>query len=219
MTGYPAEPWNLHGHAYVGVWLLPRHLTPAPHSPATRVITLFGRAVVGAAFFVYEEPSPLTYDEIMATVLVRKGWRPRVSITHIWVNSAASRDGGRELWAIPKELADFATAPHSSYAAQGIGSLAVRRVRRLPVRVPFGFRIAQDRASELVVSPVTGRARPGLARGRWAFSDRGPLAFLAGRKPLMTLAIVPFQLLFGHRHMEPRAAGTSGANPHGKDPS
>lgn len=199
LNAYPAEPWDLHGHAHVGVWLVPAEDLPAPHSSATRPITLFGRGIVSAAFFVYERPSPLTYDEIMATVLVREGWRPRVSITHIWVDSAASRDGGRALWAIPKELADFDVAPHRSYDADGIGSLTVSRVRRLPFRVPLAFRIAQDRAGTLQVSPVRGRIRPGLTRGRWSFAADGPIAFLAGRRPLLTLAVRPFRLLFGAR--------------------
>lgn len=199
MSTYPAEPWDLHGHAYVGTWLIPRKDMPAPHSTATKPITLFGRGIVCAAFFVYEEPSPLTYDEIMATVLVRQGWRLRVSITHIWVNSPASRDGGRELWAIPKELAEFDVAPHTSYAAQGIGSLTVRRVRRPPWRLPLGFRIAQDRAGSLLVSPVSGRIRFGIATGRWSFAANGPLGFLTGRKPLLTLVARPFRLVFGSR--------------------
>lgn len=199
MTDYPAEPWDLHGHAYVGVWLLPRDQAPTPCSPETRTVTVLGRTVVCAAFFIYEEPSPLTYDEIMATVLVREGWRLRVSITHIWVNSVASRDGGRRLWAIPKDLADFDVAHHSSYAAQGIGSLAVRRVRRLPWPLPLGFRIAQDRAGSLLVSPVAGRIRFGLATARWSLAGDGPLGFLTGRKPLLTVACRPFHLLFGRR--------------------
>ncbi|MBC7633034.1 acetoacetate decarboxylase family protein [Aeromicrobium sp.] len=196
---YPAEPWDLHGHAYVGVWLVPRDRLPAPHSSATRPITVFGRGIVSAAFFVYEEPSPLTYNEIMSTVLVREGWRPRVSITHIWVDSPASRDGGRALWAIPKNLAEFDAVPHFSYAARGIGSLSVGRVRRLPWRLPLAFRIAQDREGSLLVSPVRGRIRPGLAAGRWSFTDDGPLGFLAGRLPLLTLAVRPFRLIFGSR--------------------
>jgi hypothetical protein len=170
VTGYPAQPWDLHGHAYVGAWLVPRDRMPAPHSPATRPVTLFGRGIVGAAFFVYEEPSPLTYHEIMATVLVRQGWRLRVSITHIWVDSPASRDGGRDLWAIPKDLAVFDVVSHASYVARGIGSLGVGRVLRV-----------------------------GHAAARWSFETDGPLGFLHGRRPLLTLAMRPFRLLFGHR--------------------
>lgn len=199
LNPYPDEPWDLHGHSYIGVWLVPREQLPAPHSAATKPITIFGRGVVSAAFFVYEQPSPLTYDEIMSTVLVRDGWRPRVSITHIWVNSPASRDGGRELWAIPKQLADFEVVPHATYLADGIGSLLVRRIRRLPVRLPAGFRIAQDRRGSLQVTPVRGRIRLGAGSGRWTFEPDGPLGFLADRKPLLTIAARPFRLLFGRR--------------------
>lgn len=195
--GYPPEPWDLFGHAYVGVWLLPRGATPPPASARTRTIRLFGRAIVGAAFFRYDEPSPLTYDEIMSTVLVRDGLRPRVSITHIWVDSTASRDGGRALWAIPKDLAEFDRESHRSYAARGIGSLEVRRERRLPFALPLGFRTAQDRAGTLVVSPVRGRARLGLVRGAWSFEPDGELGFLAGRRPVLSLSLRQFRLLFG----------------------
>lgn len=199
MTSYPPEPWDLHGHAYIGAWLVPRDRLPAPHSPATRPITVFGRGIVGAAFFVYEVPSPLTYNELMATVLVREGWRLRVSITHIWVDSEASRDGGRELWGIPKELAEFEIAPRHSYTARGIGSLAVRRARPMPWRLSVVFRIAQQRAGALLVSPVRGRLRPGRVRGRWTFAEDGPLDFLGGRSPLLTIAARPFHLFFGLR--------------------
>lgn len=197
VNSYPAEPWDLHGHAYIGIWLIPRKDLPQPHSPATRPVTIFGRGIVSAAFFVYEQPSPLTYDEVMSTVLVRDGWRPRVSITHIWVNSPASRDGGRDLWAIPKELAEFDVSAHTSYVARDIGSLAVGRIRRPPFALPLGFRIAQDRQGSLKVSRVRGRIRVGLGSARWQFTQDGPLGFLNGRRPLLTLAAKPFHLLFG----------------------
>jgi hypothetical protein len=199
VVSYPPEPWYLTGHAYVGLFLVPRDVAPPPHSPATRAITVLGRTVVCAAFFVYEPPSPLTYGEIMSTVLVRQGWRPRVSITHIWVDSEASRDGGRELWAIPKDLATFDIATHETYAARGIAGLSLGRVRRLRPALPLGFSLAQDREGVPLVSPVTGRATIGVARGHWSFTPDGPLSFLAGRRPLLTVAVRPFRLVFGRR--------------------
>ncbi len=196
---YPPEPWDLHGHAHVGVWLVPHRQAPPPHHVGTRQLRLFGRVVVAAAFFRYDRPSPLTYDEIMATQLVRDGWRPRVSITHIWVDSPASMAGGRELWAIPKDLAEFERVTDRAYTAASIGTLTIARLRRLPIRLPLGFRIAQDRDGEVLTSPVTGSARIGVAKAFWTFDADGPLAFLSGRRPVATLTVGAFRLLFGRR--------------------
>ncbi len=91
-VSYPPEPWDLHGQAVASVFLVPVRSLPAP-PPGTRVVSVAGRAVVTAAFFRYEEPSPLVYDEVMATVLVRRGVRPRVWIPWIWVDS----EGGRSV--------------------------------------------------------------------------------------------------------------------------
>lgn len=201
MSGYPPAPWRLTAHAYVGLYLLPAELLPAPHSPETKPITFFGRGIVAAAFFVYEQPSPLTYNEIMSTVFVRKGWRPLVSITKIWVDSKASRDGGRALWAIPKDLASFGARPHSSYVAsegeKTIGSLDVHRTRALPLALPLGFSVAQDRDGELLLTGVRGRGRVGVARVHWAFNPDGPMGYLAGRKAFLTLGLKRLRIVFG----------------------
>jgi hypothetical protein len=195
---YPPEPWDLHGHAYVGIWLL-RSKDARALPQGIRVIRLLGLRIVAAAFVVYEEPSPLTYHELMWTQHVRQGRRPRVSITDIWVDGPDSRDGGRALWAIPKDLADFEVEPHVSYTAVGLGSLQVRRRRMLPGRWPFRFSIAQDRDGSALVSPVTGKTRLGIVRGVWTFARDGQLGFLAGRRPWLTLAFGSFRMLFG-RH-------------------
>jgi hypothetical protein len=196
---YPAEPWDLHGHAVFGIWLVPKDQAPAPHSPHTKAITIFGRHIVAAAFFIYEQPSALTYDEIMSTVLVRDGFKPRVSITHIWVNSPGSRDGGRNLWAIPKQLADFTVTPGSSYEAHEIGTLRVRRAVHLPIKLPIGFTTAQDRNGTLKVTPVKGRVKLGIAMTRWAFNPTGPLSHLTQKRPLIALSVKRFRLTFGSR--------------------
>lgn len=196
-AAYPPEPWHLHGHCLVGVWLLPAGVAPTPKAPGTRTIRILGRVLVGAAFFVYTEPSPLTYGEVMSTVLVRDGLVPRVSITHIWVDSPASLAGGRALWAIPKDLATFVMAGPDHYVADGIGSADVRRVRLLPRRLPVSFTTAQDRSGTLVAAPVSGRARLGVATARWSFDPTGPLGFLSGRPPWLSLVLRPFALRFG----------------------
>ncbi|KQY59133.1 hypothetical protein ASD11_05945 [Aeromicrobium sp. Root495] len=195
-VSYPEEPWDLHGQALATSFLVPAERVGTP-PPGTRIVKIGRRALVTTAFFRYEEPSPLQYDEIMATVLVRQGLRPRVWITHIWVDSPASRDGGRELWAIPKDLAEFGLVPPTSYVADGIGSATLRSVRALPGRIPLGFRIAQERDGAALVTPVRGRVRLASARARWSFT--GPLAHLEGGRQLFTLLIPRFNLVFGRR--------------------
>ncbi|GAA0189602.1 acetoacetate decarboxylase family protein [Cytobacillus oceanisediminis] len=193
---YPPEPWDLHGQALASVFLVPAADLPAP-PPGTTIVTLRGRAVVTAAFFRYEEPSPLTYDEIMATVLVRRGLRFRVWIPWIWVDSEASRDGGRALWAIPKHLAEFRVEPGRRHEGLGLASATVERTRALPGRWPLGFRIAQARAGRSVVTPVRGRVSAQLVRASWTFD--GVLGLLSGRRPVVSLRVPRFALLFGRR--------------------
>ena len=201
ITSFPPSPWRLTAHAYVGVFLVPRAQLPAPHSSETKPITIFGRGIVAAAWFKYEDPSPLTYNEIMSTLLVRKGWRPLVSITNIWVDSVASRDGGRALWGIPKELAEFEVEPHTSYEAAGrdteIGSLQVLTSRLLPFEVPLSFSCGQDRAGQLLITKVFGKGTFGLFKGSWSFAANGPLGYLNGRRPKLSLVARPLRITFG----------------------
>ncbi|MGH3423913.1 MAG: acetoacetate decarboxylase family protein [Nocardioidaceae bacterium] len=202
MSRYPPSPWQLHGHAYVGLWLVPRGRLPRPRAPGTRAITVGGYGLVAAAFVRYTAPSPLEYDEVMTTVLVRRRWRPAVSITHIWVDSPASRDGGRELWGIPKEIAAFEVVPHRAYAASEHGRPIARvrpgeEVRMLPWRLPLALSVSQCWAGRTLRTPVRGTARLGLVRGGWAVPADGAAGFLAGRRPLVTLAVRDFRLSFG----------------------
>ena len=50
----------------------------------------------------------MSYRELLVAVAGRVGARGAPAhLLAIWVDSPASRDGGRELWGIPKGLATF----------------------------------------------------------------------------------------------------------------
>jgi hypothetical protein len=136
----------------------------------------------------------------MSTVLVRRGWRLLPTITHIWVDSEVSRDGGRALWGIPKQLATFTFAGRSFAAADGDGPIAsgtVRPIAWLPGRWSLGFRLVQWLDGAAKVSPVRARARLGIARASLDADPSGPLAFLAGRRPLVSFSVGDFRMSFG----------------------
>jgi len=191
VTSFPSEPWDLYGHGLVTVGLLPAQGLSSP--PGTRLVTFRGRAVVGAVLLQYTAPSPLTYHELMAAVLVRRGLRLFVHIPDIWVDSPASRAGGRALWAIPKELAEF---EDRGLRAVGIASARLRRIRGT-LKAPAGFRVAQERDGRALITPVRGSAAVSPARAGWTFEPAGPLAHLAGLRPLAHLVIRRFHLVFG----------------------
>ena len=100
-TSYPDAPWQMVGSLWLSLFKV-----------AERVDDLRPAGIYGAAFVSYEEGSPLTYSEFLvarpvSTDTASSHGGRRVSITDIWVDSPASVAGGRELWAIPKGLADF----------------------------------------------------------------------------------------------------------------
>ena len=115
---YPPEPWHLRGQLHGSLFAVPLADVPVDLPPGCRPVHVGGKGVVGAVWVSYEPGGVLSYRELMTTLLVRRGLRLMPTITHIWVDSVASRDGGRALWGIPK----------------GTGLVRLRR------RAPFGAR-------------------------------------------------------------------------------
>ncbi len=200
MTTYPPEPWHLRGQLYASAFLIPSDGVKVELPPGCSLVRIRGRAVVGAIWVSYEPGGVLSYRELMTTVLVRRGLRVLPTITHIWVDSEASRDGGRALWGIPKGLASFAFDRDTFAARDADGPLAqgtVRPRRALPLRLPVRFKIVQRLDGRAKVSPVRSTATVSLAAGRFEADPSGPLAFLAGRRPLASFALADFRMRFG----------------------
>jgi hypothetical protein len=176
---YPPEPWHLRGQLWLSVFAVPRSAIPA--LPAgIRPVVFGGRVLVGAAWVRYEPGGTLHYRELLSAVLVRNG----VSVLDIWVDSAQSRDGGRALWGIPKELADIAI-PEAVTGARGIP---------VPGRWPVVMSIVQAFGDGVRRTPVRGTTRVRL-RGRVPADGR--FGYLAGHRPLWTVGFEDFRLRFG----------------------
>ncbi|GAB7042276.1 MULTISPECIES: acetoacetate decarboxylase family protein [Catenuloplanes] len=192
---YPPEPWHLKGRMHVSLWLVPAaDLPPHPQGLTAPPVTIAGRVPVGTAWVSYQPGGVLTYRELLAARLVRDHGRPRATITEIWVDSESSRDGGRELWGIPKDLAELAVDPPVLSAA-GIARALLREGPRLPGRWPVGLRVLQMLHGHPRTTRVRGRAA--LRPGRVVWSPEGPLGYLAGRRPLFSVTLADFDVTFG----------------------
>ncbi|MCA2217957.1 acetoacetate decarboxylase family protein [Jidongwangia harbinensis] len=203
---YPPEPWHLRGQMYLSIFPVPAALLPplpAALRGTVRPVTVAGRAVVGAAWVRYEPGGTLSYRELLSAVLVHERGRPRATILDIWVDDVRSRDGGRELWGIPKELTRLRIEPDGTgriRAAAGDGppiAEAEVRPRRWPGRWPLRLTVVQELSHQVRRTSVRGRSTLAPAAVTWRPDPDGPLGYLAGRRPAWSVALPDFDLGFG----------------------
>lgn len=200
---YPPEPWYLEGQLYLSVWLVRR--TDCPHGlpPGTRPLTIADRCVMGTAWVVYEGDGVLRYNELVSAVLVRRGARLMPCVTDAWVDSTASLEGGRRLWGIPKERAEFVFGPAPAFrvwAGDARGEVASAEFRRgitLPGRWRVAARLAQTLDGVLTTVPVRFLGRIQRCASRWEIPADGALGRLAGHRPVLSLALRDVRIRFG----------------------
>jgi Acetoacetate decarboxylase (ADC) len=181
----------MRGSLVISVFRVPREVVPDTDLPAgARMITLAGNALVAVAFVSYEPGSVLIYEELLVATPVRDQAGIAVSVPQIWVDSEASRQGGRELWAIPKQLAEFGQG-------SSIASVAVTGGVSLPGRWSTAGWTAQRLDGRDVRTRMRLSGRYRLVRAAWMFPVGGPLGYLTGRTPLVSFAARDMELTFG----------------------
>jgi hypothetical protein len=106
---YPQAPWTLQGYAIQTVHLINvervRHLIPSE----LEIISVFPGKTLGGVYLSYYQPdSVLEYSELIIIPAV-VGYQGKIGgwVSHIYVDHPDSVAGGREIWGLPKELADF----------------------------------------------------------------------------------------------------------------
>jgi hypothetical protein len=196
---FPPAPWAMVGQ----LWLSLFRVRNVPGHPD---------GVHGAAFVRYEPGSPLTYSELLVARPVKSDAHGRrVSISDIWVDSPASMEGGRELWAFPKDLCDFTletshTGPVSRTEwSAGVARRPIARARftdvsKAAVRLPFKggtWQPALEPGGEEKTATLKGSSRTLPCRGSWEFDANGPLAWLRGARPMASFRMADFRMSFG----------------------
>jgi hypothetical protein len=115
----------------------------------------------------------LAYHELIVfrglkLVSGRPGW----VVSHIYVDDEQSRSGGREIWNLPKELAEFRSEPGRFEVRRAGELLLSARIRRRPGVLPL-----------VIPTPAIGElnGRPVLATGRARIHASPALVRLTGR--------------------------------------
>ncbi|MEH6387876.1 acetoacetate decarboxylase family protein [Pseudomonas profundi] len=204
----PPAPWQLQGSACVSLWRLPTEALP-DSAPGIRFVDVAGHTLVATLWARYAPGGTLSYDELAVAVMARGAglFNPACSIINIWVSDPLAAAGGTRLWAIPKELANFAGelsalgrgAAVRATDQQGntLASLQFESRFDIPGTLPLQGFIIQSGAGGPIRTrcAVKGKARSG--RALWDFPASGPLAFLHGRTPFVSLRMDSLQGRFG----------------------
>src|SRR5664279_5096185 len=190
-ASYPPAPWQLRGWGVATVQTVDvraaRGLVPRD-CPIVAVAP--GRTLGGLLFVSYESGSTLVYRELtVAAALVRVGKRLAFYLPRIYVDSAASLAGGRAIWGVPKEMANFEVTTSDvqrtivvrtggDEVCRIVASVA-RRGLRLTLPMPaFG-----TRADSLLFFAGRLDARFGLIRASVALPRDGEFAALSLDRP------------------------------------
>jgi acetoacetate decarboxylase len=193
-VSYPAAPWHMTGQ----LWLSLFKVRAGDHPDREP-------GIYGVALVKYEEPSPLTYGEL----LVARPLNKAVNITDIWVDSIQSVHGGRDLWAIPKDLCEFSFTTSTSgpltrtlWTAELDGvpivTASFTDVSRAAPRLPFKGDTWQQRANgDEVTASLVGSSKAAPCRARWDFNPDGALGWLAGKRTLASFRQADFRMSFG----------------------
>ena len=187
---HPPAPWRLGGPALVVPALVPianaRRAIPDGLSivPATPGHTLGGLIAV-----TYEPGSTLSYSELIACAgTVRSGRHVGGWISHIWVDDQQSVNGGREIWKLPKDLAEFEVdrrADGSQRFSARAGGATLVRIAAAPPRltVPVAALVpmisASDGGSRAWFTLGRSSMKAGPSRVKVEIPSGSPFAFLA----------------------------------------
>lgn len=145
---YPPAPWTLQGYSLQTVNLVDvdkaRRFIP---SALEMISVLPGKTVGGLYISHYGPGSTLEYNELIVVAgLTRRAGKIGAWISHIYVDNPDSVAGGREIWGLPKELAEF------HWHQSGPGSVTVQQGSQVLCRCTRSWDFGLWRQSLMVPS-------------------------------------------------------------------
>ena len=117
---YPQPPWIIQGYGFQSLQLLDIDRVSSLIPSTLEVVSVLpGKTLGGVYIASYSEGSTLLYNElIVISSIVRCASKFGVWISHIYVDNPDSVAGGREIWGLPKELAQFTWQTHNVLSVQ-----------------------------------------------------------------------------------------------------
>ncbi len=217
---YPCAPWTLKGRAVQTLHAInTRRVRSLVPSGLAIVEVLPGKTLGGVYCAKYGVGSSLLYSElIVVCALVRHKMQFGAWISHIYVDHPDSVAGGREIWGLPKELAEF------TWEKDDRDRVRVRQgdrllcsldfsLQTLRVPVPFAFSSFSTLGSNLLLFPAEFTSDIGLVESRLVIPPESPFSMLNLPKPGLTFSCEDLRLVAGEpKVIQERATATPSAS-------
>lgn len=195
---YPQTPWTLQGYAFQTLHLLDidsvRPLIPSE----LQIISIWpGKTLGGVYLSYYGTRSALEYSELIVIAgFVSYAGKFGGWVSHIYVDDSDSVAGGREIWGLPKELADFNWEDNQVTVRQGNRILCRLNYNHQSFgwRQRLGASSFSTLGSNILVFPAELEARLGLVSSKLKVPAESPFAGLNMSQPLLTVHADQMQL-------------------------
>lgn len=188
---YPKAPWTLQGYAFQTLQpldidrvrsLIPRELEIIPVWP--------GKTLGGVYLSDYGSGSVLQYSELIVIAAV-VGYKGKFGgwISHIYVDNSDSVAGGREIWGLPKEIAEFRWDKEHVTVRQGNRLLCSFNYNRQGFgwQQWLGASGFSTLGSDLLIFPAELESHLGLVSSKLEVPPESPFASLSLCQPWLTV--------------------------------
>jgi len=129
---YTSPPWTLQGHALLTLNLIDiQRVRPLIPKELDIIPVLPGKTLGGVYLSFYGSGSILEYHELIVVAAITR-YQDHISpwVSHIYVDNPESVAGGREIWGLPKEIAEFTWENDHVSVRQGDISLCAMNYKR-----------------------------------------------------------------------------------------
>ncbi len=221
---YPQAPWTLQGYAIQTLQPLDIDLVRPLIPPELAIIPIFpGKTLGGVYLSYYGSGSVLEYSELIVIAAV-VGYKGKFGgwISHIYVDNPDSVAGGREIWGLPKEIADFTWQKTNTSGKDSTLSdrVTVSQGSRILCSLnysqqSFGWRQWLGASSfstlnsDLLIFPAQLDSRLGLISSKLEVPAESPFASLANGQPWLTVRADEMNLRVGAPEVVEQRVATS----------
>jgi hypothetical protein len=193
---YPQAPWTLQGYALQTLQLLDIERVRSLIPLELEIIPVWPDKTLGGVYLsYYGSGSVLEYSELIV-IAALVGYKGKFGgwVSHIYVDNPDSIAGGREIWGLPKEMAEFTWENGERVTVrQGNRLLCSLNYNRQSFPSAFGWRqwlgasSFSTLGSDLLVFPAELESRLGLVSSNLEVPAESPFASLSLGQPWLTI--------------------------------